>query len=105
MKTSDKAQEVSHFIAQTIAKIEEWHSIVESTIKESCCAIIRTTFGHEFEIEVNKIRLADCRFGWWHWAANERKNFLDNKHVCIVSEFAQLMAFIRFIDNGRIIER
>ena len=59
MRISDKAQETGYLVVQIVAKIKEPHTIAESTIKESCGAIVRTMFGPEFEMEVNKIPLAD----------------------------------------------
>ena len=59
MKMSSKAQEASYLVAQIIAKNKEPHTIAETSIKKSCCAIVRTMFGPEFEAEVNKIPLAD----------------------------------------------
>ena len=50
MKTSDKAQEANYLVAQIVAKNKEPHTIAETPIKESCCAIVRTMFGLEFEI-------------------------------------------------------
>ena len=52
MKTSDKTQEASSLVAQTIAKNKEQHTIAETTIMQSCCAIVRTMFGPELEKEV-----------------------------------------------------
>ena len=63
MKTSEKAQEASSLVAQIIAKNKEPHTVAEATIKESCCAIVRTMFGPEFELEVRKIPLADNTIG------------------------------------------
>ena len=59
MKISSKAQEASYLVTQIVAKDKEPHTIAETSIKESCCAIVRTMFGPEFEAEVNKIPLAD----------------------------------------------
>ena len=41
-------------VAQIIAKNKVPHSIAESSIKESCCAIVQTMFGPEFEVEVKE---------------------------------------------------
>ena len=61
MKLSSKVQEASYLVAQIIAKNKVPHIIAESSIKESCCAIVRTMFRPEFEVEVKKIPLADYR--------------------------------------------
>ena len=42
MKISSKAQEASHLVAPIIAKNKEPHTIVETSIEEFCCAIVRT---------------------------------------------------------------
>ena len=63
MKTTEKAQKASYLVAQIIAKNKDPHTIAKTTIKESCCAIVQTMFGPEFEIEVNKIPLADNTIG------------------------------------------
>ena len=54
MKTSDKAQEASYLVAQIIAKNKEPHTIAETTIMQSCCAIVPTMFDSELEKEVKK---------------------------------------------------
>lgn len=63
MQALEKAQKASYLVAQIITKNKEPHTIAETTIKESCCAIVRTMFGPEFEKEVNKIPLADNMIG------------------------------------------
>ena len=63
MKISSKAQEASYMVAQIIAKSKKPHTIAETSIKESCCASVRTMLGPEFEAEVNKIPLADNTIG------------------------------------------
>ena len=52
LKTSDKAQEANYLVAQIIAKNKKPHAIVETTIMQSCCAIVRTMLGSELEKEV-----------------------------------------------------
>ena len=119
MKTSDKAQEASYLVAQIIAKNKEPHTIAETTIKESCCAIVRTMFGPEFEMEVNKIPLADNTIGRRIQNMSDdiklqiKDIFQDNNMMFAlqldestdVSGLAQLLVFIRFIHNDRIIEQ
>ena len=54
MKLSSKVQEATYLVAQIIVKNKVPHSIAESSIKESCCAIVQKMFGPEFEVEVKK---------------------------------------------------
>ena len=54
MKTSEKAQEASYLVAQKLAKNKEPHTTAETTVLQSCCAIVRTIFGPELEKEVKK---------------------------------------------------
>ena len=63
MKTSEKAQEASYLVAQIIAKNKDPHTTAETTVLQSCCAIVRTMFGPELEKEVKKIPLADSTIG------------------------------------------
>ena len=118
MKTSEKAQEASYLVAQIIAKNKEPHMVAETTIKESCCAIVRTMFGPEFELEVRKIPLADNTIGRRIQDMSEdiklqmKDIFQDDKIFSLqldestdVSGLAQLLVFIRFIQNDKIIEQ
>ncbi|XP_053545292.1 zinc finger BED domain-containing protein 5-like [Bombina bombina] len=119
MKTSEKAQKASYLVAQIIAKNKEPHTIAETTIKESCCAIVRTMFGPEFEIEVNKIPLADNTIGRriQDMSDDIKQQIMDifqddNMMFALqldestdVSGLAQLLVFIRFIHTDRIIEQ
>ncbi|XP_029443020.1 zinc finger BED domain-containing protein 5-like [Rhinatrema bivittatum] len=119
MKTSEKAQKASYLVAQIIAKNKEPHTIAETTIKESCCAIVRTMFGPEFEIEVNKIPLADNTIGRCiqDMSADiklQMKDIFQEDNMLFtlqldestdVSGLAQLLVFIRFIHADRIIEQ
>ncbi|KAM4808386.1 zinc finger BED domain-containing protein 5-like [Rhinophrynus dorsalis] len=119
MKTSEKAQKASYLVAQIIAKNKDPHTIAETTIKESCCAIVRTMFGPEFEIEDKKIPLADNTIGRRIQDMSDdiklqmKDIFQDDNMIFTlqldestdVSGLAQLLAFIRFIYNDRIIEQ
>ena len=61
MKTSEKAQEANYLVAQIIAKNKEPHTTAETTVLQSCFAIVRIVFGPELEKEVKKIPLAVTR--------------------------------------------
>ncbi|XP_078503253.1 zinc finger BED domain-containing protein 5-like [Lissotriton helveticus] len=118
MKTSEKAQKASYLVAQTIAKNKEPHTVAETTIKQSCCAIVRAMFGPEFEMEVNKIPLTDNTIGRCiqDMSANiklQMKDIFQDDMIFTlqldeskdVSGLAQLLVFIRFIHTDRIIEQ
>ena len=106
-------------VAQIIAKNKEPHTIAENTIKESCCAIVRTMFGPEAEMEVNKIPLADNTIGRRIEDMSDDiklqlKDIFNEINVMFalqldestdVSGLAQLMVFIRFIHNEKITEQ
>ena len=118
MKLSSKVQEASYLVAQIIAKNNVPHSIAESSIKESCCAIVRTMFGPEFEVEVKKIPLTDNTIGRRiedmsddikHqmkaiFQTNSVQFALQVDESTDVAGLAQLMVFIRFIHNDKITE-
>lgn len=119
MNISAKAQEASYLVAQIIAKNKEPHTIAETTIKESCCAIARTMFGPEFESQINKIPLADNTIGRRiqdmsqnikmqvkDIIGNDSKMFaLQLDESTDVSGLEQLLVFIRFIHKNIIIEQ
>ena len=62
MKTTEKAQEASYLVSQIIAKNKEPHTTAETTVLQSCCAIVPTMFVPELE-KVKKIPLADNTIG------------------------------------------
>lgn len=59
VKVAEKAQKASYLVAELIAKNMKPHTIAESLILPSCCAIVRIMFGAEAEKEVKKIPLSD----------------------------------------------
>ena len=59
VKVAEKAQKASYLVAELIAKTMKPHTIAESLILPSCCAIVKTMFGAEAEKEVRKIPLSD----------------------------------------------
>ena len=105
-------------VAQIIAKNKVSHSIAESSIKESCCAIVQSMFGPEFEVEVKKIPLADNTIGrrikdmsdnieqqmTAIFQTNSVQFALQVDESTDVARLAQLMVFIRFIHNDKITE-
>ena len=119
MKTSEKAQEASYLAAQIIAKNKEPHTTAETTVLQSCCAIVRTMFGPELEKEVKKISLADNMIGRCIQQMSEdikqqMKIIFKDENVMFalqldesmgISGLSQLLVFIHFIHNKKIIEQ
>ena len=119
MKTSEKAQEASYLVAQIIAKNKEPHTTAETTVLQSCCAIVRTMFGPELEKEVKKIPLADNTIGRriQHMSEDikqQMKIIFKDENVMFalqldestdISGLSQLLVIIRFIHNEKIIEQ
>ena len=97
----------------------EPHTTAETTVLQSCCAIIRTMFGPELEKEVKKIPLADNTIGRriQHMSEDIKQQIkiifkVENVMFALqldesmdISGFSQLLVFIRFIHNEKIIEQ
>ena len=113
---SDKAQEASYLVAELVAKKMKSHTIAESFIMPACKIIVRTMLGEEAECEVSKVPVSDNTI-------NTRVDDLSNNISGILSEIlqnnnfalqvdettditgkAQLLAFVRFENEGEIIE-
>ena len=119
MKTSHKAQEASFLAAQIIAKNREPHAIAETTIMQSCSAIVQTMFIPKLEKKVKKIPLADNTIGRRIEHISEdiqqqMKNIFKDKDVMFalqldestgIGGLSQLLVFMRFIHNEKIIEQ
>ena len=118
MKTSKKAQEASYLVAQIISKNKESHTTAETTVLQSCCAIVRTMFGPDLEKEIKKIPLADNTIGRCiqHMAKDikqQRKIIFKDENVMFalqldestdICRLSQLLVFIHFIHNEKIFE-
>ncbi len=113
---SDKAQEASYLVTELVAKKEKSHIIAESLIMPAYKIILRTMLGEEAESELNKVPVSDNTI-------SRRMDDLYNSISCILSEVlqnnnfalrvdesinitgkAQLLAFVRFEDEGEIME-
>ena len=119
MKTSEKAQEANYLVAQIIAKNKEPHTTAKTTVLQSCCAIVQTMFGPELEKEVKKILLADNTIGRRiQYMSKDIKQQMkiifkdENMMLALqldestdISGLSQLLVFIRFIHNEKIIEQ
>ena len=113
---SDKAQEASYLVAELVAKKMKSHTIAESLIMPAYKIIVRTMLGEEAEYEVSKVPVSDNTI-------NGRVDDLSNNISGILSEIlqnnnftlqvdettnitgkAQLLAFVRFENEGEIME-
>ena len=113
---SDKAQEASYLVAELVAKKMKSHTIAASLIMPACKIIVRTMLGEEAECEVSKVSVSDNTI-------SRRVDDLSNNISGILSEMlqnnnfalqvdetsditgkAQLLAFVRFENEGEIME-
>ena len=116
-KVSDKAQEASYLVAELVAKEMKAHTIAESLILPACQVIVRTMLGSEAEGVINKIPLSDNTISRRiSDMSNDIEANVIDKLKCRefalqadestdISGKAQLLAFIRFVDDGEIIEQ
>lgn len=116
MKISDKAQEASFRIAQLIAQKKKSHLIAESLIMPACRIMVKTMLGVEAEKEIITIPLSDSKISRRIINISEDIEEQDNEVIksgglfalqidesTDISGKAQLMAFIRFIVNSKIV--
>ena len=113
---SDKAQEASYLVAELVAKKMKSHTIAESLIMPACIIIVRTMLGEEAESELSKVPVSDNTI-------SRRVDDLSNNISGILSKIlqnnnfalqvdestditgkAQLLAFVRFENEGEIME-
>ena len=113
---SDKAQEASYLVAELVAKKMKSHTIAKSLIMPACKIIVRTMLGEEAECEVSKVPVSNNTI-------SRRVDDLSNNISGILSEIlqnnnfalqvdettditgkAQLLAFVRFENEGETIE-
>ena len=106
-------------VAQIIAKNKEPHTTAETTVLQSCCVIVRAMFGPKLEKEVKKISLTDNTIGRRirHMSEDIKQQmriiFKDENVMFAlqldestdISGLSQLLVFIRFIHNEKIIEQ
>ena len=106
-------------VAQIIAKNKEPHTTAETTVLQSCCAIVRTMFGPDLENEVKKIPLVDNTIGRriQHMSEDIKQQmkiiFKDENVIFAVqldestdiSGLSQSLVFVRFIYNEKTIEQ
>lgn len=114
---SDKAQIASYKVAELIALKQKPHDIAESLILPACLEIVKIMFGNEAQRDVLKIPVSDDTIkrriidmsGFIENAVTAKlstKNFaLQIDESTDISGKAQLIGFIRFVDDTEIINQ
>ena len=115
-KVSDKAQVASCLVAELVAKEMKAHTFAESLILPACQVMVRTMLGSDAENEIKKFPLSDNTISRRisDMSNDIEANVIDKLKGCEfalradestdISGKAQLLTFIRFIDNGTVIE-
>ncbi len=114
---SDKAQEASYLVAELVAKEMKAHTIAESLILPACQAIVKAMFGDEAQKEVAKIPLSNNTISRRisDMSIDIEMNVIDKlKEAKLfslqvdestdISGKAQLLGFVRFRDDQKIVE-
>ncbi len=113
---SDKAKEASYLVAELVAKKMKNHTIAESLIMPACKITVRAMLGEEGGCELSKVLVSDT-------TSSRRVDDLPNNISGILSEIlqnknfalqvdestditgkAQLLAFVRFENEGEVME-
>ena len=116
-KLSDKAQEASYAVSEIVASKMKSHTIAESVILPACQQIVRIMFGEEAVSELSKIPLSDNTISRRihdmseNIERNIKSKILKHKLFALqvdestdITGKAQLLVFIRFIDDESIVE-
>ena len=117
-KVSTKAQEASYLVAEIIAKNSRPHTEAESIIFPACSAIVKTMLGDKAKEEIKKIPLSNntiCRRicdmsadieNTVITSVNKSKIFaMQVDESTDIGGKAQLLAFIRYVNNEKITEQ
>ena len=122
-QASTKSQHASYLVAEIIAKNSKPHSKVEKVIFPACSATVKTMFGSEAEEKRRKIpwsndtihrRICDMSTDIQDTVISSVKQ--SNVYVYVMSTMqgdestdisgkAQLIAFIRFVSDGKILDQ
>lgn len=116
-KLSDKGQEASYAVAEIVARKMKSHTIAETVILPACQEIVRIMFGEDAVSEVNKIPLSDNTISRriqdmsGDIECNLKSEILKHNLFALqvdestdISGKAQLLVFVRFIDDEAIVE-
>ena len=114
---SDKAQEASYAVSEIVASKMKSHTIAESVILPACQQIVRIMFGEEAISKLSKIPLFDHTISRYihdmseNIECNIKSKILTHKLFALqvhestdITGKAQLLVFIRFIDDDSIVE-
>ena len=117
MTVSEKAQLASYEVAEIIALKSKSHVLAESVILPACKKIVRIMLGDKAEQEIGKIPLSNntIQRRILDLSDNIEQSVMAKLQNCLfaiqvdestdISNHAQLIAFIRFIDEGTIINQ
>ena len=116
-KESDKGQEASYAVAEIVARKMKSHTIAESVILPACQEIVRIMFGEDAVSEVKKIPLSDNTISRriqdlsGDIECNLKSEILKHNLFTLqvdestdISGKAQLLVFVRFINDEAIVE-
>ena len=116
-KLSNKAQEASYVVLEIVASKMKSYAIAESVILPACQQIVRIMFGEEAVSELSKIPLFDNTISRRihdmseNIKCNTKSKILKHKLFALqvdestdITGKAQLLMFIRFIDDESIVE-
>ena len=116
-KLSDKAQEASYAVSKIVASEMKSRIIAESVILPACQQIVRIMFGEEAVSELSKIPLSDNTISRYihdmseNIECNMKSKILKHKLFALevdestdITGKAQLLVFIRLIDDESIVE-
>ena len=116
-KLTDKVQEASYAVSEIVASKMKSHTIDESVILPACQQIVKIISGEEAVSELSKIPLSDNTISRYIHAMSEntecniKSKILKHKLFALqvdestdITGKAQLLVFIRFIDDESIVE-
>ena len=116
--SSDKAKEASYAVAEIVASKMNSHTIAESVILRACKQIVKIMFGEDAVSELSKFPLSDCTISRRiedmlseNIECNIKSKILKHELFALqvdestdITGKAQLLAFVRFIDDEGIVE-
>lgn len=118
MTVSEKAQIASYEVSELIAQNMKAHTLGESLILPACQKIVKTMLGNEAAKEISKVPLSNdtVHRRILEMSSDIEKNVCSNKlqdsnfalqidESTDITNKAQLLAFIRFIDEDKIVNQ
>jgi hypothetical protein len=117
IKISEKAQQASYAVAEIVARTIKSHTVAENVILPACQEMVRIMFWEDAVTEIDKIPLSDNTISRriQHMSEDIESNINSKilKHEMFglqvdestdISNNTQLLVFVRFIDDGAIVE-